>query len=196
MGVLAPLGGSIILPRVKPGEIAYLPQAAELDRSFPINVFDLVAMGLWKYRGLFGGISRSDRKRIIEALASVGLRGFEDRSIGTLSGGQLQRMLFARLLVQDASIILLDEPFTSVDAKTIDDLVDLVAHWHKEGRTILAVLHDFELVRQHFPETLLLAREKIAWGETKSTLHAENLMKARTMIEAFDRAAHACERVA
>jgi ABC-type Mn2+/Zn2+ transport system ATPase subunit len=109
-GTLAPLAGSIALPRLKSRDIAYLPQAADIDKSFPINVFDVAAMGLWKRCGLFGGISRSETAKIRAAIAAVGLDGFEARAIATLSGGQLQRMLFARLLVQDAAVILLDEP--------------------------------------------------------------------------------------
>jgi zinc/manganese transport system ATP-binding protein len=196
VGTLSPLSGAISLPRAKAREIGYLPQAADIDKSFPINVFDTVAMGLWKRRGLFGGCSRSDEEKIRDSLAAVGLEGFERRAIATLSGGQLQRMLFARLLLQDAAIILLDEPFTAIDSKTTADLLDLVARWRAEKRTVLAVLHDLDLVREHFPQTLLLAREAIARGRTEDVLTPENLLKARSMIEAFDRQAHACERAA
>jgi zinc/manganese transport system ATP-binding protein len=196
VGALSPLSGAISLPRAKSREIAYLPQAADIDKSFPINVFDVVAMGLWKRRGLFGGFSAIDLEKIQEAIAAVGLEGFERRAIATLSGGQLQRMLFARLLIQDAAIILLDEPFTAIDSKTTADLLDLVTRWGAEKRTVLAVLHDLALVREHFPQTLLLARETIAQGRTEAVLTPENLLKARSMIEAFDQQAQACERAA
>lgn len=195
-GTLAPLAGAIALPHVKPRDIAYLPQAADIDKSFPINVFDVVAMGLWKRCGLFGGISRNETAKILEAISAVGLDGFEARPIGTLSGGQLQRMLFARLLMQNATLLLLDEPFTAIDSKAVADLLDLVARWHQEKRTVLVVLHDLDLVREHFPQTLLIAREAIAKGETAAVLSPENLVKARSMIEAFDRRAQACARVA
>jgi zinc/manganese transport system ATP-binding protein len=196
IGTLAPLTGTIALPRLKTRDIAYLPQAADIDKSFPINVFDAVAMGLWKLCGLFGGISREQTAKIREAIAAVGLDGFEKRPIGTLSGGQLQRMLFARLLMQDAALILLDEPFTAIDSKTVADLLALVARWHEERRTVLVVSHDLDLVREHFPQTLLLAREAIARGRTDAVLTPDNLLKARSMIEAFDRDAHSCERAA
>jgi zinc/manganese transport system ATP-binding protein len=196
IGTLAPLTGTIALPRLKTRDIAYLPQAADIDKSFPINVFDAVAMGLWKLCGLFGGISRGQTAKIREAIAAVGLDGFEKRPIGTLSGGQLQRMLFARLLMQDAALILLDEPFTAIDSKTVADLLALVARWHEERRTVLVVSHDLDLVREHFPQTLLLAREAIARGRTDAVLTPDNLLKARSMIEAFDRDAHSCERAA
>ncbi len=193
-GAITPLSGAIILPHARPREIAYLPQAAELDRTFPIDVFDVVAMGLFHTCGLLGGVSRKDRSKIAAAIGAVGLDGFERRPISTLSGGQLQRMLFSRLLVQDASIILLDEPFTAIDSQTTADLLDLVARWHVERRTVLVVSHDLDLVRAHFPHAILLAREKVARGETAAVLTPENLAVARKMIEAFDRHAHFCAR--
>ena len=123
---------------------------------------------------------------------AVGLTGFEARAIGTLSGGQMQRMLFARLTLQDARIIVLDEPFNAIDAKTSADLLDLVRRWHGEGRTVLAALHDIDLVRNTFPDALLLAREPVAWGQTAEVLTADNLATARRMCEAFDEHAAAC----
>ena len=191
VGVLKPLAGGIDLCGLRARDIAYLPQIAEIDRTFPISVYDMVAMGLWRQAGLFGGIGRAERK-VHDAIAAVGLSGFEERPIGTLSGGQMQRTLFARLLLQDARVIVLDEPFNAIDAKTAADLVDLVHRWHAEKRTVLAALHDLELVKAHFPEALLLAREAVAWGKTADVLTAENLLKARRMCEAFDESAEAC----
>lgn len=195
-GALKPLGGKIERQGFSARDIAYLPQAAEIDRSFPISVYDMVAMGFWRSAGHFGGIGRAHRARVFDAIAAVGLTGFEDRAIGTLSGGQMQRMLFARLLLQEAPVILLDEPFTAIDATTMADLVAIVERWHAENRTVIAVLHDFEMVRAHFPQTLLLAREKVAWGGTREALSADNLLKARRIVEAFDREAHECTRAA
>ncbi|MDR6284880.1 zinc/manganese transport system ATP-binding protein [Methylopila jiangsuensis] len=192
MGALKPLGGRIDRGALGRRDIAYLPQAAELDRSFPIEVFDLVAMGLWRRVGLFGGLRRADRERVAEALSAVGLEGFGRRAIGTLSGGQLQRALFARLLLQDAPVILLDEPFAAIDARTVADLLQIVARWHDERRTVIAVLHDMELVRRAFPETLLLARRPVAWGPTAEALKPERLLEARAMPEAFDDRAPLC----
>ena len=191
-GILKPLSGSIDLGGLDIRDIAYLPQTADIDRTFPISVFDLVGTGLWRTTGFFGGMGKSAREKITQALAAVGLNGFENRSIGTLSGGQLQRMLFARALLQDARLIVLDEPFNAVDAKTSADLLALVKRWHGEGRTVLAALHDMDLVRSHFPETLLLARGPVAWGLTAQVLTAENLTEARRMCEAFDETAAAC----
>jgi zinc/manganese transport system ATP-binding protein len=191
-GFLPLLSGQIERGGLDARDIAYLPQTAEIDRSFPINVYDMVAMGLWKRTGIFGGISRSERGKIDEAISAVGLTGFEQRAIATLSGGQMQRMLFARLLLQDARAILLDEPFNSIDSKTAADLLDLVRRWHSEKRTVMAALHDVDLVKQNFPQTLLLAREPVAWGATADVLTAQNLLKARQMCEAFDDHATAC----
>jgi zinc/manganese transport system ATP-binding protein len=194
VGTLAPLDGRISLSGGSHTRIAYLPQAAELDRSFPLSVYDLVAMGMWSRTGLFGGIGRKDRNTIEAAMAAVGLIGFERRPISTLSGGQMQRALFARLLLQDSSVILLDEPFTAIDAKTTADLLDLVRRWHDEERTVVAVLHDLDVVRRTFPSTLLIAREPVAWGDTQDVLNAPNLLKARRMIEAHDPHAMPCGR--
>jgi zinc/manganese transport system ATP-binding protein len=192
VGLLTPLAGSVRLNGLKRRDIAYLPQVADIDRGFPINVFDMVAMGLWRSTGMFGGVTTRGRAQVYEAIAAVGLSGFEDRPIGTLSGGQMQRALFARLLLQDARLIILDEPFNAVDAKTVADLCALVKRWHGEHRTVLAALHDLELVRATFPETLLLARAPVAYGPTPEVLTADNLTKARHMCEAFDADAREC----
>jgi zinc/manganese transport system ATP-binding protein len=192
VGVIKPLAGRIDRNGLDVRQIAYLPQIAEIDRSFPINVYDMVSMGLWRSSGLIGGIGRGARQKVEAAIAAVGLSGFEERPISTLSGGQMQRTLFARLLLQDARLIVLDEPFTAVDAKTAADLFDLVERWHREQRTILASLHDLDLVRARFPEALLLARQAVAWGATADVLTPENLLQARRMCEAFDDHAEEC----
>jgi zinc/manganese transport system ATP-binding protein len=192
VGILKPLSGSIHLGGLDVKDIAYLPQSAEIDRSFPISVLDFVSTGLWRGTGLFGGIDKAARKKILNAIAAVGLSGFENRPIGTLSGGQMQRVLFARVLLQDARLIVLDEPFNAIDSKTTVDLLALVKHWHAEGRTVLAALHDLEMVRSHFIETLVLARGPVAWGPTAEVLTPENLMVAMRMCEAFDDSAAAC----
>jgi zinc/manganese transport system ATP-binding protein len=191
-GILKPLAGSIARGGLDHRDIAYLPQSVDIDRSFPISVFDFVGTGLWRFTGFFGGMGKTERDKIAQALAAVGLNGFENRAIGTLSGGQMQRMLFARVLLQDARLIVLDEPFNAIDAKTSADLLALVKRWHGEKRTVLAALHDMDLVRNNFPETLLLARGEVAWGPTAQVLTAENLLEARRMCEAFDDGAAAC----
>jgi len=178
-----------------PGQrLAYLPQQSELDRSFPVNVFDCVSLGLWSQSGAFQGLKPDMLARVEGALQTMGLQGFERRPVGTLSSGQLQRALFARLMVQDASLILLDEPFNAVDSQTAAVLLALVLQWQREGRTVVAVLHDDARVREHFPQALLLAHECIAWGSTHEVLTEPNMQRARNMVEAWDETAALCGR--
>jgi zinc/manganese transport system ATP-binding protein len=139
------------------------------------------------------GVSFSICEAISAALGLVGLSCFERRPVGTLSGGQLQRALFARVSLQDAPVILLDEPFSAIDNATVEDLMTLVRGWNAEGRTVVAVLHDLAVVRAHFPQTLLLARQAIGWGATAATLSPANMARARAMTEAFDDFAPFCE---
>jgi len=129
------------------------------------------------------------------ALSAVGLDGFERRPIETLSVGQFQRVLFARLIVQDAELILLDEPFAAVDWRTSEDLLHLVESWHLEHRTVAAVLHDLDQVREHFPDTLMIARECVAWGATEDVVTPHNLLRARQMSEAWSAEAEDCRRL-
>jgi zinc/manganese transport system ATP-binding protein len=162
VGELRPLGGRIELAGVERRRIAYLPQQGQIDRGFPIRVGDLVALGLWHRTGAFRGLGPAEGRALAEALAAVGLTGFAGRTIGSLSGGQLQRALVARVLLQDSPLILLDEPFTAIDARTTVDLIALVRRWHGEAHTVVAILHDLDLARAHFPQALLLAREPVA----------------------------------
>ena len=191
-GLLQPMSGRI-LRRPADARMAYLPQQAEIDRSFPLSVFETVAMGLWHEVGALGRLSAQQRARCHHALEAVGLLGFERRTLDTLSGGQFQRVLFARLMLRDAALILLDEPFAAVDEATTEALMALVHVWHAQGRTVLAVLHDVERVRRHFPQTLLLAREAVACGATTEVLTPKHLQRSRRMVEAFDETAPACE---
>ncbi|CDM56743.1 MULTISPECIES: metal ABC transporter ATP-binding protein [Rhizobium] len=195
IGELRPTSG-IVRHELKRTDFGYLPQAADINRRFPISVLDTVLLGSWRQTGAFGCVVPAARNRAHKALGVVGLEGFEGRSIGSLSAGQFQRVLFARLLLQDAGVILLDEPFTAIDARTTRDLLDIVARWHAEGRTVLAVLHDFEQIRAHFPQTLLLARETIGWGATADVMSPLNLGKARAMAERWDESAGMCEPAA
>ena len=162
--------------------IGWLPQQAEIDRAFPIDVAGFVAMGLWAKIGAFGALGRKGRAQVAEALAAVGLPGFGARPLSALSGGQMQRVLFARLMLQDAELCLLDEPFAAVDARTTEGLTALLLRWQAEGRTVVAVMHDLDLVRRTFPEALLIAREKIAQGPAREVLSEANLARARLVL--------------
>ena len=191
VGVIKPMAGRI--EHHAGCRMAYLPQHSEIDKHFPAQVRDIVALGLWPKRGMLGRLNGEDRQEIGNALAAVGLDGFEERPLDTLSGGQLQRSLFARVLLQNADLILLDEPFNAIDARTLSDLIELIKRWHGEQRTVVVVLHDLDLVRNHFPETLLLARQPVAWGKTGEVLMPGNLLRARRFHEAWDDHAPWCE---
>jgi zinc/manganese transport system ATP-binding protein len=195
VGIIRPLGGSINRRNLKKYQIAYLPQQLEIDRSFPITVLDTVILGLWRQIGIFGGMKRELWTKAEQALRTVGLAGFEMRTIGNLSSGQFRRVMFARMLLQDSPVVILDEPFTSIDSQTTIDLLQVIEKWHAEKRTIIAVLHDFQQVRDHFPETLLIAREPIGWGPTTKILSDENLALSRMMSEAWDDEAEICAEV-
>jgi len=152
--------------------LAYLPQLAAIDREYPLTVAELIALGGWREFGAFRSPGAALRTRATAVADTVGLAARLQRSIGEISVGELQRALFARLVLQDAAIILLDEPFAAVDAQTVPVLLDQVTRWHREGRTVIAVVHDLDLVRASFPATLVLARRCLAWGTTEMALPA------------------------
>jgi zinc/manganese transport system ATP-binding protein len=152
--------------------LAYLPQLAAIDCEFPVTVRELIALGGWREFGAFRAPSAETADRAAAAAETVGLSDRLGHFIAALSRGELQRVLFARLILQDASVILLDEPFAAVDARTEAVLIEHVMRWHQEGRTVVAVLHDLDLVRARFPSTLVLARRCLAWGPTETALPA------------------------
>lgn len=194
VGKVRPSSGHVHLAVPTRAQVAYLPQQSTIDRSFPLRVADVVMLGAWPALGLFGGASGAVRHRCEHALAQLGLGGFGQRLVGELSVGQFQRVLFARVLMQDAPLILLDEPFNAIDSRTTTDLLALVQHWHAEARTVIAVLHDLDQVRAHFPQTLLLARECLGHGPTPQVLTADKLLRARELAERWDDAAAWCHR--
>ncbi|MDR1162483.1 MAG: ABC transporter ATP-binding protein [Candidatus Accumulibacter sp.] len=159
--------------------IAYLSQTPGFDVDFPISVHDFAAMGLWREFGAFRAFSRAAKERLAEAIVTVGLGGLEKRLIGELSGGQLQRARFARLILEDAPLIVLDEPYNAIDEATIADLAALVRRWNAEGRTVISALHNLAHVRKEYPRALLLARELVADGPTEAVLTEEKLALAR-----------------
>lgn len=196
VGLLKPIHGRIEIEGLGRNAISYLPQQANIDRTFPISVEETISLGLWSRCGSFGGVSKGLREGVLRAISAVGLEGFEGRTLDTLSGGQVQRVLFARVLVQDSPLILLDEPFNAIDANTASDLMDLIERWHEEKRTVIAVMHDLDLARERFPNALLLAREKIAWGNAREVITPANMLRARSMSECWDDTAPWCEREA
>ena len=170
--------GKVIFDGLTRKDIAYLPQVSAIDRSQPLTVFELTAMGLWYEIGFFGGLSKQQKERVFNALERVGLENEANNLISQLSDGQFRRVLFARMLVQKAKFLLLDEPFNAIDEQTTQALSEVLCTCLKSGQGIVAVLHDNRLVRQYFANTLLIAREKIAAGKTAEVLTAENLERA------------------
>jgi zinc/manganese transport system ATP-binding protein len=175
--------------------VAYLPQVVDVDRSFPLRVIDVVDFGHWRKVGALRRLDAQDRAVSVASIAAVGLAGLENQPIGQLSVGQFQRVLFARLMVQEAAVILLDEPFNAIDQRTTADLMQVVRTWQDEGRTVIAALHDLEQVKREFPQALLMARELVAWGPARQTMSDENLALARALAASWsDPAAAICAR--
>ncbi|WP_291366088.1 metal ABC transporter ATP-binding protein [Acetobacter sp. UBA5411] len=178
LGELPLSEGQVLFDGVGIRDIGYLPQARNIDRSFPLSVTDMVLSGAWQQTGAFGGVDQTVRVRAAEALRRVKLEGQADRMIDALSVGQFQRLLFARLLMTSAPIIMLDEPFTALDAPTTEDLLELVREWHAQGRTIIVVLHDMHQIRTCCPHVVLLSGGRAIWGETASILTPGTLQRA------------------
>lgn len=184
MGLLPCSTGKVDWQNLRRADIAYLPQQSDCDRSQPMTVFELAAMGLWYEIGFFGRVNAAQRERVLNALHRVQMNEFADRPIGALSNGQFQRVLFARMLAQNAQVLLLDEPFNAVDAKTTYALLELLRQENQAGKSVIAVLHDYEQVRAYFPNTLLIAKEKIANGQTEDVLTDTLLAQANALAQA------------
>ncbi|WP_312691361.1 ATP-binding cassette domain-containing protein [Kosakonia sp.] len=164
-GFLPPVSGVIRWPSHRP-MVGWLAQRHALESQFPVTVQDVVCMGCWPRFSLFRGLSRDARQRVAQGLERVGLSTMAQETIDTLSGGQFQRMLFARIWVQNAPLVMLDEPFTGIDEVTSQVLMEQIVDMHQSGQTILAVLHDSERVTRYFPQTLRLDEQRAQWGET------------------------------
>jgi zinc/manganese transport system ATP-binding protein len=193
VGLAPVVSGHVDIAAGRRRAIAYLPQVVEVDRGFPLRVLDVADLGHWRRSGAFGRLTGAHRAQSLAALAAVGLRGLEQRPIEALSVGQFQRLLFARLIVEDAPIILLDEPFNAIDQRTTGDLLRLITGWSAEGRTVVAAIHDLDMARRAFPEALLIAREPIAWGATRDVLSEAHLARARSLAEGWLENAPVCE---
>ena len=176
LGVIPPLSGQLTWPKGRPHEIGYLAQMTEFDRRFPIRVRDLVSMGAWRGFGLWSGLDRARRDRVAAALDEAGVLSLADRPLHTLSGGQLQRALFARVMLQDAPLILLDEPFVAVDQSTEEHLLSIIERWRREGRAVVLVIHDLSSVLDHCSLVLLLGGGEATHGAVESVLAPERLV--------------------
>jgi zinc/manganese transport system ATP-binding protein len=183
-GLLRPRAGAVRITGMERMDCAYLPQAAGFDRTFPISVREVVGMGLLPRIGALGRVTADQEARIEATINAVGLKAFADRRIGALSGGQMQRAMFARLALQDAPVILLDEPFSNIDAHTTQALMEIMEIWRAEGRIVVAVLHDIDLAHRHFGWSMLLAHESVGCGPTAEVLTHDNLHRAQHLCDA------------
>lgn len=184
MGLIKPDSGKIHWYNLRRSDIAYLPQQSDIDRSHPMSVFELTAMGLWYEIGFFKAINDILKQRIHAVLDLVGMSNFINRPIAQLSNGQFQRVLLARMLVQNAKVLLLDEPFNAVDAATTCALLDIIkAYQHSQQCTVITVLHDYQQVQSYFPLSLLLARKVVAAGNTNEVLTDKYLQQAITTMQ-------------
>lgn len=170
-GFIPPVSGQLRWHGPRP-VIGWLAQRHALESQFPLTVYDVVSQGAWPRVSLWRGLKGEIRRKISSALERVGLTPLSASPIEALSGGQFQRMLFARVLVQQAPLVMLDEPFTGIDEATSQALMELILDMHRDGQTVLAVLHDNQRVARHFPETLLLESPHARWGNTSSVLAA------------------------
>ncbi|WP_057491397.1 metal ABC transporter ATP-binding protein [Streptococcus orisasini] len=158
-------------------KVSYVEQKADIDSNFPIRVKECVALGLFSRLGFFSRLKKQDWKKIQEALARVNLLDYAERPINQLSGGQFQRMLIARCLVQEADYIFLDEPFAGIDTVSEEMIMQLLQALKEKGKTILVIHHDLSKAEAYFDQVLLLNRKVLAFGPTKAVFTQENLTK-------------------
>ena len=159
-------------------KVAYVEQKIHIDYNFPIKVKECVSLGLYPSIPLFHTLKAKHWEKVAEALEIVGLSDYADRQISQLSGGQFQRVLIARCLVQDADYILLDEPFVGIDSVSEEIIMNTLRDLKKAGKTVLIVHHDLSKVPHYFDQVLLVNREVIAFGPTKETFTEANLKEA------------------
>ena len=158
--------------------VAYVEQKINIDYNFPIKVRECVSLGLYSKIGILKKLKKSDWQKVDDALKLVGLEKFSNRQISELSGGQFQRVLIARCLVQEAKYIFLDEPFVGIDSVSEEIIMNTLRNLRDKGHTILIVHHDLRKVHSYFDSVLLLNKEVIAFGDTESTFTRTNLTTA------------------
>ena len=181
LGLIPTRTGSIscfgTLPKQYRKNISYVPQRAQIDWEFPANVFDVVAMGLYGELGLLRRFSSAHKDRVHSALTDVDMADFATRQISQLSGGQQQRVFLARSIIQDAELILLDEPFGGIDAKSEVVIVDILRRQKQNGKSIVAVHHDLSTVKDYFDDVILLNKTVTAFGPVNDVFTKSNIEK-------------------
>lgn len=159
-------------------EIAYVEQKSDIDHTFPITVREVVSLGLYPYKKLLERLTTDDWEKVDQALSLVQMQDYKHRQIGELSGGQFQRVLIARTLVQDASYIFLDEPFVGIDATSENIIMNLLHDLKDSNKTIFIVHHDLSKVEKYFDEVVIMNKTLIAKGKTENVFIEENLIEA------------------
>lgn len=183
MGLVTPNEGSIsicdlkIKQALKQNIVSYVPQSEEVDWQFPVSVYDVVMMGRYGYMNMLRIPTHNDKIKVEEAMKRVDVAHLRNRQIGELSGGQKKRVFLARALAQESKIILLDEPFTGVDVKTENAIVELLARLRAEGHLILVSTHNLGSVPEFCDQVVMINRTVLAYGSTETTFTQENLEK-------------------
>lgn len=181
MGLVKPRSGSIrlcglpIAAALKNNWVSYVPQSEEVDWNFPVSVYDVVMQGRYGYMGFLRIPSRNDKQKIQTALERVDIAHLARRQIGELSGGQKKRVFLARALAQESRLILLDEPFTGVDVKTENMIMDLLGELRAEGRLILVSTHNLGVVPDFCDRVVMINGSIVAAGPTETTFNQYNL---------------------
>lgn len=170
------INGEVSKKKLK--KIAYVEQKSDIDHTFPIKVKECVSLGTYTGLKLFQKLGAKEWSRVSEALQKVNLLDYENRQIGELSGGQFQRVLLARCLVQEADYIFLDEPFIGIDSISEKIIMDILQDLKHQGKTILIVHHDLSKVKEYFDDIIILNRELIAYGPINESFSQKNLKKA------------------
>jgi manganese transport system ATP-binding protein len=171
------LNGLSVKKAQEDGVVAYVPQTEAIDWNFPVSVENVVMMGRYGFMNVFRISKERDHEAVRKALERVHLTDFSKRQIGQLSGGQRKRVFVARALAQGASILLLDEPFAGVDAKTESSLVELLRELQGQGVTTLIAAHDLNTVGSYCDHIILLKQTVIASGKTKNVFTKENIAR-------------------
>lgn len=180
MGLLKPLSGEVTFGfEDKEGKtkIAYVPQTGSTDRDFPVTVFDVALMGRYPHLGCFKRPKKKDREIAFEMLKKVGMEKYVHRQIGTLSGGQEQRVFLARALAQQAKLYFLDEPFKGVDAATEKVIVEMLREIREQGGTVVVVHHDLNTVKKYFDSVIMINKTLVCWGDTESCFNEKTVSK-------------------
>ena len=180
LGLIKPSSGQVQFGTVPLSQarhrISYVKQKADHDLTFPIRVKDVVMMGLYHQQGFFKWATKAHKQQVLHALEQVDMAAYANTQIAKLSGGQLQRVFMARVLLQNPDYVFLDEPFAAIDASSEQQLMVLLRRMRDQGKLIVMVHHDLKQVDQYFDQVILLNKRVYAAGDTHTTFTKENLL--------------------